>query len=647
MGFGQPFAGKTHVELFSQLQSYFIGEYAKGKRVVLIIDEAQNLSVDMLEELRMLSNINAGKDQLLQLILVGQPQLKGILNRPEMLQLAQRVGSDFHLMPLSREEVDAYIDTRLRIAGARRRVFTERAVDLVAEQSSGVPRVINIIADTALVYAFSAQDQTVDVDTIRSVIRDKTDYGVFGLARADLPPQRRPEPEGPAAFVQQPAPVRRAVRPVETEEAPRQERVEDAPLRLEDAPRMPAARRPRARLVVQEEPAPAPNLYEVARTAPAARLVAAPELEVESRLREPEPEPYTPPAIEEPPVEEPVRSEAFAVHVGVVVIGAGASPDQTIRSVSDAGPIVFVAQPTDEHAVAAARSAGADIVAIGEQSLSPGRARNAGYRQLKKARPGLSYVQFVEAGFVLDPDWLDVAVDFMERRPEVAAIEGAVSERFAKKSAYNLAAARAAEGEPGEIQSTASNALVRAEAFEAAGGFRGDLPVNETQDLCVRLRRRGAHIWRVDAPMGARDSGLSRFSDWWMNAQRNGYQYAHGAALHGSPPERLFAREQARAMLWGAILPALILLAAFGGGAAIKYFAPLANPWAIVAAALVLGALAYLVRIVYVAFLVGAGKKGSLAYGFLTTLGHVPEFFGAWRYYSGGARAKKARRAAN
>ena len=182
MGFGQDYAGKSHVELFAAIQQFFIAEYARDRRIVLIIDEAQNLSVDMLEELRMLSNINAGKDQLLQLILVGQPQLKEILNRPEMLQLAQRVGSDFHLTPLTREEVRAYIDTRIMIAGANRSVFTQDAMDLIAHESRGVPRVINIIADTALVYGFSAMDQVIGVDTIRSVIRDKGAYGVFGIA---------------------------------------------------------------------------------------------------------------------------------------------------------------------------------------------------------------------------------------------------------------------------------------------------------------------------------------------------------------------------------------------------------------------------------------------------------------------------------
>lgn len=200
MGFGQTFSGKSHVELFSQLQAFFIGEYAKGRRVVLIIDEAQNLSADMLEELRMLSNINAGKDQLLQLILVGQPELKELLNRPGMLQLAQRIGSDFHLTPLQKEEVHFYIDTRLSVAGCKRRLFTDRAIKLIAEESRGVPRVINIIADTALVYAFSSEDRIVDHDTIRNVIRDKVEYGVFGIATPDEDTQES-QMKGRVAFL--------------------------------------------------------------------------------------------------------------------------------------------------------------------------------------------------------------------------------------------------------------------------------------------------------------------------------------------------------------------------------------------------------------------------------------------------------------
>jgi len=185
MGFNQPFSGLNHVESFQALQSFFIQEYGEGRRCVLIIDEAQNLTPEMLEEIRMLSNINAGRDQLLQLIMVGQPQLKEMLNHPDMLQLTQRIGSDFHLTPLNPDEVQAYIDTRLRIAGASRPIFSDEAKALIAKHSRGIPRVINVLSDTALVYAFSAQEETISGATVQSLVNDKQNFGVFGMPRHD------------------------------------------------------------------------------------------------------------------------------------------------------------------------------------------------------------------------------------------------------------------------------------------------------------------------------------------------------------------------------------------------------------------------------------------------------------------------------
>lgn len=213
MGLGRSFAGASHVELFAQLQAFMRAEFAAGRRIILVIDEAQNLSLDQLEELRMLSNINVGKDQLLQLILVGQPELKAVLARPELRQLAQRVGADFHLTPLSRDEVSAYVETRLMIAGAARRIFTDAAVDALARHSRGVPRVINTIADTALVYAFSGDERVVDEAIIEQVAADKRNYGVFGgyvpavehaVEQAAAPlanAPRTPQMVGPTAFI--------------------------------------------------------------------------------------------------------------------------------------------------------------------------------------------------------------------------------------------------------------------------------------------------------------------------------------------------------------------------------------------------------------------------------------------------------------
>ncbi len=181
MAFGQPFEDKAHVALYDQLHKFLIDEYGKGHRTILIIDEAQNLGPKSLEELRMLSNINADKDQLLQLVLVGQPQLKDLLQRPELVQFAQRIASDFHLRTLSKEEVENYIHHRIKVAGCDRQIFSSAACGKVSDACRGIPRLINIICDTALVYGFSSNEMEIPEKTVDDVIRDKSEYGIFSL----------------------------------------------------------------------------------------------------------------------------------------------------------------------------------------------------------------------------------------------------------------------------------------------------------------------------------------------------------------------------------------------------------------------------------------------------------------------------------
>jgi len=155
------------------------GQYAAGRRTVLIFDEAQNLEAEALEHLRMLSNINADKYQMLQLILVGQPQLRDLLREPRLHQFAQRISSDFHLRPLDRQEVTHYIDFRLQAAGATRSLFTAEACELAAAASGGVPRMINVLCDTALVYGFAGSAAVIGGDLMREVISDKRQYSIF------------------------------------------------------------------------------------------------------------------------------------------------------------------------------------------------------------------------------------------------------------------------------------------------------------------------------------------------------------------------------------------------------------------------------------------------------------------------------------
>jgi type II secretory pathway predicted ATPase ExeA len=180
MALNQPFEGSIP-SLIKSFQTFLYTQQAKGRRTILIVDEAQNLQEEALEWLRMLSNINVDKNQFLQLILVGQPQLKDLLSRPQLLQFAQRVSSDFHLKPLAMNEVAKYINFRLTAVGSRGNLFTDEACALIAEASRGVPRIINILCDTALVYGFSTETPRINEELVRWVIEDKRDFGIFPM----------------------------------------------------------------------------------------------------------------------------------------------------------------------------------------------------------------------------------------------------------------------------------------------------------------------------------------------------------------------------------------------------------------------------------------------------------------------------------
>ena len=169
-------------ELHDAFVDYLIREYASCRRVVLIIDEAQNLSVAALEQLRVLSNVNTGKDLLLQTILIGQPELRTTLARPELRQFAQRIAIEYHMESLSRDETYAYVRHRLTVAGGDAGLFASEAVELLHEHTGGVPRLINQICDTALAYAFGDQHPGVDRATVGQVLQDRRAGGLLGMA---------------------------------------------------------------------------------------------------------------------------------------------------------------------------------------------------------------------------------------------------------------------------------------------------------------------------------------------------------------------------------------------------------------------------------------------------------------------------------
>ena len=209
MSLGQPVEnGSSYVQLFHQFQEFLIKTYSEGKRTVLIFDEAQNLSVETLEELRMFSNINADTDELLQLVLMGQPELSDLVAAPQLVQFAQRIAAEFHLPTMSAEDVESYIRHRLEVAGATRPIFTKGACESIHLVSKGTPRLVNQICDYALVYAYSYERRDVDAQIIQQVIMDRKIYGVFN-ANSDgtpfntgsaAPGDVQDEPEPPIAL---------------------------------------------------------------------------------------------------------------------------------------------------------------------------------------------------------------------------------------------------------------------------------------------------------------------------------------------------------------------------------------------------------------------------------------------------------------
>ena len=172
--------GMDKTEMIELFRGFLMRQFAERKRVVLIIDEAQNLSAETMEEIRMLSNLEAEKHHLLQMILVGQPELKHKLQRKELCQLAQRVTVSCHLDGLNKEEVNKYIRHRLKVAGAGGvDIFDTGAIAAIAGYSHGIPRIINILCDTALVYGYADELKAIDKKAIEHVIRAREAGGIF------------------------------------------------------------------------------------------------------------------------------------------------------------------------------------------------------------------------------------------------------------------------------------------------------------------------------------------------------------------------------------------------------------------------------------------------------------------------------------
>ncbi|WP_434618889.1 ExeA family protein [Tabrizicola sp. M-4] len=178
------------VELYARFEERLIREYAAGRRVVLIFDEAQNLSDAALEQIRTLTNMNTGTDDLLQVFLVGLPSLRDRIEAPTLHPLAQRIGAASHLPAMDEETTTDYILHRLHAVGGETDLFSAEAIEMIHERTHGIPRLVNQLCDFAMVYAFSKNTDRIDHATIQQVIKDD----VFFSGQTLLPPSEREAP---------------------------------------------------------------------------------------------------------------------------------------------------------------------------------------------------------------------------------------------------------------------------------------------------------------------------------------------------------------------------------------------------------------------------------------------------------------------
>lgn len=319
-------------------------------------------------------------------------------------------------------------------------------------------------------------------------------------------------------------------------------------------------------------------------------------------------------------------ASAPAVAVGAVVIGRNEGQRLVTCLASLAGAadrVVYVDSGSTDGSVARARAAGAIVVPLDlTRPFTAARARNAGFAALGP----VTYAQFVDGDCELRPDWIATARAFLEAHPEVAVACGRRRERAPGASVYNRLCDREWNTPVGEAKACGGDALMRAEAFAAVGGFRESLIAGEEPELCLRLRAKGWKIRRLDAEMTLHDAAITRFGQWWRRARRAGFAFAEGAALHGGPPERHWLRETRRALLWGLALP----LAALGIG---LFVSPLGF----------LLLLAYPAQVVRMAARDGWRDRAAWEFALFGVLGKFPETVGVVEYRLGALAGRRAR----
>jgi GT2 family glycosyltransferase len=251
--------------------------------------------------------------------------------------------------------------------------------------------------------------------------------------------------------------------------------------------------------------------------------------------------------------------------VGVVAIGRNEG-ERLRRCLSSVLPLVsatvYVDSGSDDGSKEMAIAMGAETVDLDmSRPFTAARARNEGLQRLLQLHPDIALVQFVDGDCEVVAGWLDTACEFLNEHPSHAVVCGRRRERHPERSVYNQLCDDEWNTPIGEALACGGDAMMKAQALLAVGGYRDSMIAGEEPELCVRLRQKGWRIHRLDREMTLHDAAMTRFGQWWKRTVRAGHAFAAGAWLHGAPPERHWVRETRRAWLWGIVLPLSIVIA--------------------------------------------------------------------------------------
>jgi GT2 family glycosyltransferase len=317
--------------------------------------------------------------------------------------------------------------------------------------------------------------------------------------------------------------------------------------------------------------------------------------------------------------------------VGVVVIGR--NEGERLRrcltsAVRESRHLLYVDSGSSDGSVALAQSLGVETFALDPGTpFSAARARNEGQARLRQKQPHLRYLQFVDGDCELCAGWLADAAEFLYAHADVAVAFGNLREKRPDSSVFNTTIQFEWDMPTGEVRFCGGIAMMRAFAFDQVQGFRTDLIAGEEPELCVRLRRMGWRIWRLDREMALHDLAMSRFGQWWKRALRSGHTFAEGVALHGAAPERHYLREYRSALVWGLGIPLTTLALVI-----------LLGRWGVLLLAL------YPLQVIRLSMRGNRSARANWLRGLFLVISKFPETLGVLRFYVRHALGQAPRR---